>query len=116
MQMPYPITVQQQIDAFDWQGLALLMGIPRDQREDFICQLQYPVVRAWQHAREAEEGYYARLAPIEAEIAKTFRAAIRAIEKLGTHAAPADRAMVKAMVAYLNQNVSTAKQLTPRLD
>ena len=97
-------TVREQIEATDWDALAWLMDVPKDQYEDFIRCLKGRVRGEWSHAGKPPEkpaGWGRR--EINADITRTGRAFIKAIERRGPLSKPFERAMIKEVARFLEQ-------------
>ena len=80
------------------------MGIPKNQREHFIWWLTSNVKNKWTRAASPPgkpSGWRRR--EINADITKTGRAFIRAIEQRGYLSTPPDLEMIKSVRGYLDQ-------------
>ena len=91
-----------QIKDVDLEALGWLMSIPEETREHFVWYLQGHIKGQWWAAAEPPEkpAGWLRTA-INADIARTGRAFIRAIEQRGALSTPSDQMMLDTVGGYL---------------
>jgi hypothetical protein len=100
---PHIVTLKERFELLtDWVGLAHLMKVPEDQHEGFICWLKYMVLVQWSWSRHAGEPPQNPTVK-NADIAKTGRAFLRAIEQRGTSSTPSELAMAEEVRRFLRQ-------------
>src|SRR5262245_54279100 len=88
----------------DWPPLASLMGVPRVNREHFIEWLTDSIKdQCTRAARPPEKPAGWRRREINADITRTGRAFIRAIEQRGFLSKPPDFETIKSVRGYLDQ-------------
>jgi hypothetical protein len=101
--------VRPPIGSVDWEGLAWLMGIPNHRRELFIDWLQTCIKEEWEHAAIPPEkvALWRRVERINADIARTGRAFIRAVEQRRALSTPSDeRKKAELLAKYLKAEMA----------
>ena len=99
------------IDAVDWDSLARLMNIPDDRRRPFVWALQATIKSEWEFAAGPSEKP-ARHCRRDADIAKTGRAFIRALERRVAPTMP-ERIIRMLVGDFLDEHVRTPLRGAP---
>lgn len=101
--------VRPPIGSVDWEGLAWLMRIPNHRRELFIDWLQTCIKEEWEDAAIPPEkvALWRRVERINADIARTGRAFIRAVEQRRALSTPSDeRKRAELLAKYLKAEMA----------